>query len=277
MFTLSEIFSYGQSVKIILDQVGTDTVMNVTQCSTGMLTELNDKAQCEQSSSGSNLNGLPVDLHGNTGSRLSHSGVYHLKLDCSQKNCESIVNKTIKEAKDNHCYEFPKMEKYNMNQEDIDNLNKNLAQGKFPCFDHQIFAISNKGCVIENIGRPKYRNFFSRFEFGHFDPIRKLVHNRSGLYIYTGELENGLVFLKLPRLAMKGSFMHYSHEFNRIVWLGDTNPTVGLRDLSFYSFCVGESFEKVLETFKKINCCKLLACLVEDMLQKKDISGLRQI
>lgn len=35
------------------------------------------------------------------------------------------------------------------------------------------------------------------------------------------------------------------------------------------NICVGESFEKVLETFKKINSCKLHACLAEDMLQKK--------
>ena len=251
--------------------MGTDTVMNVKQCSTDVKTELNDKTQCKQSSSASNLNGLSVELHENTGSRLSHSGVYHLKLNCSQENCELIVNKTIKEAKDNHCYEFPKMEKYNMSQEDIDNLNESLAQGKHRCFDHQLFSISNEGCVIENIGRPKYRNFFSRFEFGHFNPITKLVHNKSRLYISTGELENGLVFLKLPRLAMNGRFIHYSTEFKKIVWCGDDNPTPrhGLNDLSCYSLCVGESFEKVLETFKKINCCKLFTCLVEDMLQKK--------
>ena len=263
--------------------------MNVTQCKADVRTELNDKTQSEQSSSESNFKGLPVELHENTGSRLSHSGDYHPHSVCPQncksitnktkkQNCESIVNNTIKKAKDNLCYEFPKMEKYNMNQKDIDNLNKDLAQGKFPCFDHQLFSISNEGCVIENIGRPKYRNFFSRFEFGHFHPISKSLH-KSGLYIYTGELENGLVFLKLPRPAMEGSFMYYSPEFNKIVWLGDNNPTpiLGLRDLSFYSLCVGESFEEVLETFKRLNCCKLLACLVEDLLQKKDIPGLPQV
>ena len=250
--------------------------MNVTQCKAGVQTELNGKTQSEQSSCESNLNGLPVELHENTASRLSHSGVYHLHLVCRQ-NCESIVNKTIKKAKDNLCYELPKMEKYNMNQEDIDDLNEALAQGKHLCFDHQFFSISNEGCVIEHIGRPTYKNFFSRFEFEHFEPLPSKSLNKSGLYIFTGELENGLVFLKLPRLAMQGSFMHYSPEFNRIVWLGDTNPTMGLNDLSFYSLCVGESFEKVLETFKKINCCKLFACLVEDMLQKEDISRLPQI
>ena len=245
----------------------TDTVMNVTQCKAGVRTELNDKTQSEQSSSESNLNGLPVELHENTGSRLSYSGVYHLNLVCP-KNCQSIVNKTIKKAKDDLCYELPKMEEYNMNQEDIDELNEAIAQGKYRCFDHQFFSISNEGCVTGHIGRPKFRNFFSRFEFENFEPLSKVLH-KSGLYISTGELENGLVFLKLPRLALEGSFMHYSTEFNKIVWRGDTNPTPrnGFSDLSFYSLCVGESFEQVLETFKKINCCKLLACLVEDMLQ----------
>ena len=167
--------------------MGTDTVMNVRQCSTDVQTELNDKTQCEQSSSASNLNGLSVELHENTGSRLSHSGVYHLKLNCSQENCELIVNKTIKEAKDNHCYEFPKMEKYNMSQEDIDYLNKSLAHGKHRCCDHQLFSISNEGCVIENIGRPKYRNFFSRFEFGHLQFYYKVSSQQiKDLYIHRG-------------------------------------------------------------------------------------------
>lgn len=250
----------------------TDTVMNVTQCKAGVRTELNDKTQREQSACGSNLNGLPVESHENTESRLSQPGVYHLELVC-RLNCESIVNKTIKKAKDNHSYIFPKMEKYNMNQEDIDDLNKALAQGKFRCFDHQLFSISNEGCVIEDTGRPKVKNYFSRFEFEHFSPGSKSLY-KTGIYIYTGELENGLVFLQLPRLAMIGSFMYYSPEYNRIVWFGDTNPTSSFSDLSFYSLCVGESFEKVLETFKRLNCCKLLACLVEDMMQKKDISGL---
>lgn len=251
--------------------MGTDKVMNVTQYNADVRTELNNKTQSEQSSSESNLNGLPVEAHENTGSKLSHSGVYHLDLDCSH-NCESIVNKTIKKAKDNLGYEFPKMEKYNMDQAKIDNLNESLAQGEYRCFDHQFFSISNEGCVTEHIGRPKFKNFFSRFEFGCLNPISKSL-NKSGLYIYTGELENGLFFLKLPRLAMTGRFMHYSSEFNQIVWYGDTTPTPikGIHDLSFYSLCVGESFEKVLETFNNINCCKLFACLVEDMLQKKDI------
>ena len=40
-------------------------------------------------------------------------------------------------------------------------------------------------------------------------------------------------------------------------------------DSNFYSFCVGESFDKVFETFKMINNCTLLTELVDDMLKKQ--------
>lgn len=43
--------------------------------------------------------------------------------------------------------------------------------------------------------------------------------------------------------------MHYSPEFNKIVWFGDATPTLSRGGLSFYSLCVGEPFEKVVETF----------------------------
>ncbi len=240
--------------------------MNVTQYQAGMQTEPNGNTLTEQTSCEGNLNGRQLSYM-ETPEEGYHSGVYHLELLC-RRHCDSIVNKTIKKAKETLCYEFPKMEKYNMNQEDIDYLNEALEQIKQSFCQHQFFSINNEGCVIGHIGKPKYKKYFSRFEFECFNPDSKFLY-KSGIYIFTGELENGLVFLKLPRLAMDGTFMHYSPEFNRIVWCGDTTPTPKRGGLNFYSLCVGESFEKVSETFKKINCCTLLACLVEDMLQKK--------
>ena len=215
--------------------------MNVTQYNAGMQAELNVNILTEQTSCEGNLNARQLSYM-ETQEEGYHSGVYHLELVC-RRHCDSIVNKTI-----------------------------NVEQGKRPYCHHQFFSINNEGCVIGHIGKPKYKKYFSRFEFECFKPDSKFP-NKSGVYTFTGELENGLVFLKLPRLAMVGTFMYYSPELNKIVWSGDTTPTPMRGELNFYSLCVGESFKKVSETFKKINCCKLLACLLAclagDMLQKK--------
>ena len=58
-----------------------------------------------------------------------------------------LSTKPYKEAKDNLCYEIPKMEKYNMNQEDIDFLNKPVEQGKLLHFHHQFFQPTMKGVL----------------------------------------------------------------------------------------------------------------------------------
>ena len=244
--------------------------MNVTQCNVGGQNKLNDNTLSERSCCGNTLNGLPVELLENIGSWLPYPDVCNLRLVCRHAY-NSISNRIVKKSKENYYYEFPKMEKYNTKQKDLDFLNKALDSGIVPWLDHRFFSLNNEGRVTEHIGRPKYRNFFSRFEFQACNPISMKLSG-SGFYIYTGKLANGLVFLKLPDQSMIKSFTSYSPEFNKILWHGSKHLTSGEDcHLSFYSFCVGESFDKVLETFKLTNSCTSLAGLVEDMLQNKKI------
>ena len=88
-------------------------------------------------------------------------------------------------------------------------------------------------------------------------------------FLYTGELKNGLVFLQFPNQFIIRKYICYSPELNRIVCLASKYHKVVDGDSNFYSFCVGESFDKVFETFKMINNCTLLTELVDDMLKKQ--------
>lgn len=240
--------------------------MNVTQCKAGIQTGLNEKTLSKRSSCGITLNGLPIEILENIGRRLSYPNVCNLRLVCRHVY-SSISNKTVKKAKDDLYYELTKIEKYNMKQKDINFLNKAIDWGKPSWCYYQFFSTDNKGCIVEHTGKPKYRNFFLRFEFETPDPVSNELF-KSGIFLYTGELKNGLVFLEFPNQFIIKKYICYSPELNRIVCLASKYLKVVDGDSNFYSFCVGESFDKVFETFKMINNCTLLTDLVDDMLKK---------
>ena len=119
--------------------------MNVTQCNVGGQNKLNDNTLSERSCCGNTLNGLPVELLENIGSWLPYPDVCNLRLVCRHAY-NSIPNRIVKRAKENYYYEFPKMEKYNMEQKDLDFLNKALDWGRgiVPLLDHQFFSLNNE-------------------------------------------------------------------------------------------------------------------------------------
>ena len=241
--------------------------MNVTPAKTGMQNEPNGTTISEQSSHKIDLNGLPIELIENIASRLSYPDVCNLRLVCKH-TFSSISNRIVKKAKYNFYYEFPNMEKYSRNQTDIDCMNE--AEDSVYCqsfhFHYQFFSINNEGCVVEQIGKPKYRNFFSRFEIEDYDPYSKELHS-SRVYFDTGVLENGLFFLQAPNPLMIRSHIRYFPQFNKAAWFGNTHQSIMKGEPNFYSFYVGESFEKIAEIFKIKNNNEPLASQIEDMLK----------
>ena len=244
--------------------------MNVTPSKTGMQNEPNGTTISEQSSHKFDLIGLPVDLIENIGSRLSYPDVCNLRLVC-KRTFSAISNRIVKKASTrNFYYEFPNMKKYRMNQEEIDLMNK--AEESDFCssfhFHYQFFSINNEDCVVEQIGKPKYKNFFSRFEIEDYDPFSKELH-RSGIHFDTGVLENGLFFLQTPNPLMIRHHIKYYPQINKIAWFGNTSFSIVKGEPNFYSFYVGESFEVITKIFKIKNINKPLASQIEDMLKNR--------
>ena len=244
--------------------------MNVTLSRTGMQNEPNGSIISEQSSHKFDLVGLPIDLIENIGSRLSYPDVCNLRLVC-KRTFSTISNRIVKKASTrNFYYEFPNMKKHRMNQTEIDLMNE-AEESEFcmsSYWHYQFFSINDEECVVEQIGKPKYRNFFSRFEIEDYDPFSKELHS-SGIYFDTGVLENGLFFLQAPNPLMIRHHIEYYPQFNKIAWFGNTSFSIMKGVPNFYSFYVGESFEVITKIFKIKNNNELVANQIEDMLKNK--------
>ena len=241
--------------------------MNITPSKKCMQNKPNDTTISEQFPHKIELNSLPIDVIENIGSRLTYPDVCNLRLVC-RHTFRSISNRIVMKAKYSFYYKFPNMKKYSQNRAEIDYLNKAVdwACKKSSCHQCQFFSINTEGCVVEQIGVPRFRNFFSRFEIENYIPTLGKLYD-SKIYFDTGVLENGLLFLKAPNPRVIKGHVEYHPKFNKAVWFGNTHLSLVGGQPNFYSCYVGESFEMIAKIFKIKNNNEPLASQIEDMLK----------
>ena len=206
---------------------------------------------------------FPTEAFESIASRLTYPDICSLRLTCF-KAYISIPNRTVSKAKNNFIYCFDNMSYYSESKPGIEQLNTSTES------NHQFFSTDDKGETLECLGKPNYKKLFSEFEIkDYLEGLGILLESR--IFLFTGEMENGLLFLKAPNRRMSNRFINYCPEFSRITWMGDTNPSMVGDELNFYSFYTGESCNQVIKVFKKVNVRTPLVGQIEDLMKHKKV------
>ena len=241
--------------------------MNISSCKTINQANLqqtrpNETTASQLSPCRVTFHDFPIEALDSIVGCLTYPDICSLRLTCL-KAYNSIPNRKVSEAKNNFIYRFDNMSYYSVSKSGIEQLNTDTES------NHQFFSTNDKGETLECLEKPTYKRFFSEFEFK--DYLEGMETVTSDIFLLTGELENGLLFLKAPNPRMTKHFIEHCPEFACIAWLGDTNPSTVGEKLNFYSFYTGESFSKVIEAFKKVNAQTPLASEIEDLMKHEKV------
>lgn len=249
-------------------QVWVVQLMNISSCKTINQANLeqtipNETTASQLSPCNATFHDFPTEAFENIASRLTYPDICSLRLTCF-KAYISIPRRTVGKAKNNFIYHFDNMSCCSEPNSRIERL-KIFSES-----NHQFFSTNNKGETLECLGKPNYKKLFSEFEIKDY-LVSLGIQLSSSIFLFTGELDNGSLFLKAPNPSLTDRFIEYRPELSSIVWIGNTNTSMVGNELNFYSFYTGESFSQVIKVFKKVNDRTSLASKIEDLMKHKKV------